>query len=259
MSDVTTDQPTARPEQPRRGGRRALVVVLGIVVVLAVLVVVAEFVLRGVVDRIIAEQVEKSLPEGTTGQVEAHAGGVVIPQLIAGRLDAVEISSDRITVEGIPLGADVTAHDVPIDGQGSVRDVSGDVTLASGSVKDLSKYSPLFDRLSLVDGGVELAGRTDVLGYGIEYAARGSVAAQDSGRGITITPKSIRITNNTLGLDVDDIPGVVGTHVQVCTARFLPEQLRVDDLSVTKQHATVHVTADELPLSEEGLRTTGTC
>ena len=42
-----------------------------LVVVLAGLVVVAEFVLRGVVDRIIAQQVEQSLPDGTTGQVDA--------------------------------------------------------------------------------------------------------------------------------------------------------------------------------------------
>lgn len=258
MSDVTTDHPAATPPRRRRGPR-ALLVVLGIVVVLAVLVVVAEFVLRGVVDRLIGEQVEQSLPAGTTGTVEAHAEGVVIPQLIAGTLDDVEISSRKITVQGIPLAADVTVRDVPIDGKGSVHDVDGTVTLASGSVKDLAKYSPLFERLTLVDGGVELAGDANVLGYKIGYAARGTVAAQSSGAGITITPKSIRITNSALGVNVDDIPGVVGNPVRVCTARFLPEQLRVRDLTVTRAHATVRVTADELPLSEQGLQTTGRC
>ncbi len=109
-----TAAPAARPKR-----RRWPIVLVVVLVVLAALVVIAEFVLRGVVDRIIAEQVEQSLPEGTTGQVEAHADGVVIPQLIGGALDQVEISSRKITVDGIPLAADVTVHDVPVDGKGT--------------------------------------------------------------------------------------------------------------------------------------------
>lgn len=250
--------PATAPKQRHRG-RTTAIVLVSVLVVLAVLVVVAEFVLRGVVDRQVAQQVEQSLPDGTTGSVDAHAKGVIIPQLIAGSLDDVDIHSKRITVDGIPLAADVTVHDVPIDGAGAVHDVDGTVTLASSSVKDLAKYSPLFERMSLVDGGVELSGKTAVLGYQISYLARGSVVAQGDGRGITITPKTVRITNSALDLDVGAIPGVTNTPVPVCTARFLPEDLRVRSLDVTKQQATVRIVADELPLSERGLQTTGRC
>ncbi|WP_420367914.1 DUF2993 domain-containing protein [Curtobacterium sp. L1-20] len=246
------------PETPRKR-RRWPVVLVVVVLVLAVLVVVAEFVLRGVVDRMIAQQVEQSLPDGATGRVEAHANGIVIPQLISGSLDDVEISSRKLTVDGIPLAADVTAHDVPIDGKGDVRDVDGNVTLASSSVKDLAKYSPLFDRLSLADGGVELSGKTAVLGYDISYAAKGAVVAQDDGKGITITPKTVRITNSALGLKVDSIPGVTNVPVQVCTAQFLPSQLRVRSLDISSSRASVRVTADSLPLNEQGLQTVGRC
>lgn len=242
-----------------RKRRRWPVVLVVVVVVLAALLVVAEFVLRGVVDRIIAQQVEQSLPSGATGEVQAHATGIVIPQLLGGRLDEVEISSEKLTIDGIPLAADVTAHDVPVDGKGAVRDVDGHVRLAASSVKDLAKYSPLFDRLSLVDGGVELSGTTAVLGYDITYAAKGDVAAQDDGKGITITPKTVRITNSSLGLKVDSIPGVTNVPVEVCTARFLPSQLRVRSLDVTASEATVRVTADSLPLNEAGLQTVGSC
>ncbi|TDN44827.1 DUF2993 family protein [Curtobacterium flaccumfaciens] len=245
--------------EPTRKGRRWPVVLIVVVVVLAVLVVVAEFVLRGVVDRMIAQQVEQSLPAGATGTVQAHANGVVIPQLIGGSLDEVEISSEKLTIDGVPLAADVTAHDVPIDGKGDVRDVDGHVTLASSSVKDLAKYSPLFDRLSLADGGVELSGTSAVLGYDITYAAKGAVVAQDDGKGITITPKTVRITNSALGLKVDSIPGVTNVPVEVCTARFLPSQLRVRSLDITSSQASVRVTADSLPLNEQGLQTVGKC
>ncbi len=192
---------------PSRRRRRWPIVLAVVLVVLAALVVVAEFVLRGVVDRIIAEQVDEALPAGTTGEVQAHAEGIVIPQLLRGSLDEVAISSDRITVEGIPLAADVTAHDVPVDGTGDVQDVDGTVTLAADAVKDLSRYSPLFDRVRLADGGVVLRGSTAVLGYQIRYSAEGAVVAQSDGRGITITPQSVRIDNTALGLDVDSIPG----------------------------------------------------
>ncbi|MBT2503336.1 DUF2993 domain-containing protein [Curtobacterium sp. ISL-83] len=242
-----------------RKRRRWPLVVVAIVVVLAVLLVIAEFVLRGVVDRIIAQQVEQSLPSGTTGKVTAHAGGIVIPQLLRGSLDQVHITSDRLTVQGIPLAADVTAHDVPVNGKGDVRNVDGHVTLASSSVKHLAKYSPLFDRMTLVDGGVELSGTSSVVGYQITYAAKGAVVAQPDGKGITITPKSVRITNSSLGLKVDSIPGVTNVPIQVCTAKFLPAQLRVRDLDISSARASVRVTADTLPLNEQGLRTVGTC
>lgn len=250
---------TASSAPRKHRGRTVAIVLVVLVVVLAVVVVVAEFVLRGVVDRMIAQQVEQSLPAGTTGTVEAHADGVVIPQLLRGTLDDVAISSRRLTVDGVPLAADVTVHDVPVDGKGSVRDVDGTVRLASDAVSDLSKYSPLFERVRLIDGGVELRGSATVLGFRIGYAADGSVTAQSDGRGVTITPKTVRITNSSLGLKVDDIPGVSDVPVPVCTAQFLPEQLRVRSLRVTSAAATVRITADELPLNEAGLRTTGRC
>lgn len=245
--------------EPTRKRRRWPVVLVVVVLVLAVLAVVAEFVLRGVVDRTIADQVEQSLPEGATGEVTAHADGIVIPQLLAGTLADVHITSDRLTVDGVPLAADVTARDVPVDGQGDVHDVDGHVTLAATSVKDLAKYSPLFQRLRLVDDGVELSGSTAVLGYDISYAATGAVTTQSDGRGVTITPRNVRITNPDLGLGVDAIPGVTDVPVQVCTARFLPEQLRIRSLDITARQATVRVTAGTLPLTEQGLRTVGSC
>jgi hypothetical protein len=244
---------------PNRRRRRWPIVLVVVLVVLAALVVVAEFVLRGVVDRIIAEQVEEALPAGTTGEVQAHAEGIVIPQLLRGSLDEVDIASDRITVQGVPLAADVTAHDVPVDGAGDVRDVDGTVTLAAGAVKDLATYSPLFDRVRLVDGGVVLRGSTAVLGYDISYSAEGSVALQSDGRGVTITPRTVRLDNTALGLNVDSIPGVTKVPVRVCTAQFLPEQLRIRSLDITAAKASVRVTADALPLNEAGLRTVGRC
>jgi hypothetical protein len=253
---LSSDRP---PERRGRAGRIVLFAVLGVVVLLIVLVVVAEFVLRRVVDDQIASKVESSLPSGTSGQVDAVAHGLIIPQLLTGSLDDVDLSSKKLTVDGIPLGVDVTAHGVPISGSGSIGSVNGQVTIAASAVHDLSKYNALFGKMSLRNGGVALSGSTSLLGFEIDYEATGKVAAQTSGKGITITPQKVSVTNSALGVDVNRIPGVSNTPVSVCTAQFLPEALRVRSLDIDSSSATVRVTASDLPMSESGLRQTGSC
>jgi hypothetical protein len=257
MADaMTTESPRRRRS---RAGRIALFVVLGIVVLLIVLVVVAEFVLRQVVNREVAAKVEASLPAGTTGHVEAHAHGLIIPQLLAGSLDDVDLTSPKLTVQGIPLGVNVTAHGIPLSGEGTVNAVEGSVSLAGSSVHSLAKFNALFGKLSLRNGGVTLAGSTSVLGFTIDYAAEGTVAAQSSGTGITITPQKVSVTNSALGFDLNNIPGVTKTPVSVCTSQFLPASVRVRSLDITSAKATVRVTASNLPLSQSALKKTGTC
>jgi hypothetical protein len=253
----------ATPEQPARTkhtGRTALVWVVAVVVVLAVLVVIAEFVLRGVVDRMVAEQVEKALPEGTTGQVEAHADGVVIPQLLSGSLDDVTITSKRITVQGIPLAVHARVRDVPIDGQGSTGAIAGRVTLAGSAIKDLGVLDQVAGDISLRQGGIAYSGSTKFLGYAIDYRVLADLAAASNGQGITVTPQKVSVTNSQLGIDIGgNIPGVSGKAIGVCTAKYLPEALRLRSIDITKSDAAVRVTAAHLPLSEDGLRKTGTC
>jgi hypothetical protein len=254
---AATSEATPRRKHP---GRTALIWVVSVVVVLAVLVVVAEFVLRGVVDRMIAEQVEKALPKGTTGQVHAHADGVVIPQLLAGDLDDVTITSRRITVQGIPLAVRATAHDVPVDGQGSTGAVDGRVTLAGSAIKDLGVLDQVAGDIALRKGGIAYSGSTKFLGYQIDYRVLADLAAASNGKGITVTPQKVSVTNDQLGIDIGGaVPGLSGRAVDVCTAKYLPAALRLRTIDITGSDASVRVTAAHLPLSEEGLRTTGSC
>ena len=139
-------------------------------------------------------------------------------------------------------------------------DVDGTVTLASDSVKDLAKYSPLFDRLSLIDGGVQLSGSTAVLGYDIGYLAQGSVDGPERRQGHHDHAEDG--AHHQLGARPQggQHPGRhghagAGLHRQVPAAR----RCRVRSLDVSASSAEVRITADQLPLSEQGLQTTGTC
>ena len=97
-------------DEPRPTRRRARWpwVVLVIVLVLAALVVAAEFLARailpGIVRGIVIEQLD--LPQDQ--QLDVDAAGILLPQLIGGRLDELHLTTDAVTFGGITGAADVT-------------------------------------------------------------------------------------------------------------------------------------------------------
>src|SRR5690606_11550619 len=102
-------------------------VLLIVVGILAVLLVAAEFVARrilpGVVRGIVIEQLE--LP--TDQQLDVDASGILLPQLIGGRLDELHLKTDAVTIGGVTGAAAVTAVGVPLRG--------GDLDGAAGTVR----------------------------------------------------------------------------------------------------------------------------
>ena len=225
-------------------------------VVLAVLVVRRRVVLRGVVDRPSRQQVEQSLPDGTTVAVEAHAEGSSSRSSSHGSLDHVDDLVGGLTVDGIPLAADVDVQDVPMDGKGDVRDVDGTVTLGvverqgpgevqpavrpadPGSRRRASNYAAQLRRARLTTC-------TD--------AATATPVAQDDGRGITITPKTAaHHRTRALGLEVDPIPARRhGVAVPVLPRAHVPRPRRAGLRSLDARSRT------GLPLTADGAAATG--
>src|SRR5690606_6430992 len=103
------------PIRPRRA--RWPWVLLVIVILLGALAVTAELLARsilpGVVRGIVIEQLE--LPGDQ--QLEVDAAGILMPQLIAGRLDELRLTSDEVTFEGITGAVEVTALGVSLRGE----------------------------------------------------------------------------------------------------------------------------------------------
>ena len=247
------------PKRPHRGGRIALIALVVVLVLVAVLLVVAEFVVRGIVDRTIADRVEQSLPDGSTGQVHADAHGIVLPQLLGGTLDDVDVSSKRLTVQGVPFAVTATVHDVPVSGTGSTGAIDGRVRLASSAVQDLGILDQVSGDITLRKGGIAWDGTTTILGYDVDYRVLADLAAASNGKGVTVTPQTVRVTDSDLGLDFGgSVPGVSGTPVNLCTATYLPAELRLRSLDITAA-ASARLSGAHLPLSEKGLLTTGTC
>ena len=84
-------------------------VLLIIVAVVAVLVVAAEIIARAVLPSVVRGIVIEQLDLPADQQIDVAASGILLPQLIGGRLDELHLSSEKVTIGGITGSADVTA------------------------------------------------------------------------------------------------------------------------------------------------------
>ncbi|WP_219927651.1 LmeA family phospholipid-binding protein, partial [Microbacterium sp. HMWF026] len=99
MTDAVA--PPARPR--RRTGRVVVLVVL--VVLLIAAVVAAEFIARSVVTSTVRSLVVKNVGLPADQDVDVQLAGLVLPQVIAGRLDEVAVASDDVALG--PITGDV--------------------------------------------------------------------------------------------------------------------------------------------------------
>jgi hypothetical protein len=142
--------------------RRATLVVTGVVVLLVVAgAVVSDLVLRSVVEQRLAASVRDSLGASGAEKVVVSTHRPLLLQLPGGRIDAVTVTADRVTLEqgamtgvrieatGVTIRRPYTAAGVTITGTVPIQtirdrvaaktpdvavDVAGDVLRASGSV-----------------------------------------------------------------------------------------------------------------------------
>jgi hypothetical protein len=95
-------------------------VVLVVIVVLAALAVASELVARAVLPGIVRSVVVQQLHLPADQQLDVQAAGILVPQLISGTLDELQLSSDAVTIGGVTGAAHVTAPGVPLHG-GALR------------------------------------------------------------------------------------------------------------------------------------------
>lgn len=125
--------PVAVPP-PRRGARWPWAVGV-VVVVLAAFVVGGEFVARAVVAQQIRSQVITALKLPTNQQLDVNVGGIVLPQLITGRLDEVRLSSKSVTIGPITSAVQVDATGVPIRG-GALGSAKGTFRITADQLEE---------------------------------------------------------------------------------------------------------------------------
>jgi hypothetical protein len=247
---------------PSRSGRRTgriLLVVLGVVVVLGLLVVVADLVARSIAQQRVADEIEQQLPDGVEGAVDVRIGGFsVIAQYLSGRMDEVSLSAPELDVNGSPVAVDVVMHGVPVDLDQPVGRVAATLTIDEASLNRLVEGGGVGE-LTLGDGTVGYEGSIQVLGLTVDYSA--TAEAEAAGDRVLLTPVDVTVGGLGGSLDVSGLVSkVLGDEpVEICTAKYLPDGVRVEGIRVEPGEATVHLGAEQLVLDESTLAAKGSC
>ena len=245
---------------PRR--RRWPWVLLIVVVILAVLVVAAELLVRTVLPGIVRGIVIEQLDLPADQQLDVQADGILIAQLIGGRLDELHLSTDAVTLGGITGAADVTARGVSLQGD-DLASADGTVRIDQSQFESLLSSSDLpLDTITFAAPDVTAEGAVSVLGMSIPVALTATPGAADGD--LTLTPVRLVIAGAELdAAQVADRLGDVGARLtetqRICIADQLPAGVTLTDLRIQGSEAVVDLSVDGAIVTDATLQQNGTC
>lgn len=237
-------------------------VVLIVVVVLAALVVAAEFIARAVLPGVVRSIVIEQLDLPADQQLDVETTGLLLPQLIGGRLDTLHLSTDSVTLEGITGAADVTATGVPLRG-GDLGGADGTIRIDQDQFTSLLATSDLpVDSVELDEPNATLGGSFDVLGTAVPVSVTLTPGAVDGD--LELTPVAASVG----GIDIDlsrvgSSLGGLGDNLteprRVCIADQLPAGLTLTGLQIVGDAAVIDVDVNGAIVTDEALQEKGTC
>ncbi|QHC59343.1 DUF2993 domain-containing protein [Rathayibacter sp. VKM Ac-2760] len=253
-------------EAPRRHrGRRIAIVVVVLVVLLAAAAVVGDVLARRAVADTAASSIREalSLPADHPVDVEV-AGWAVLPQLIGGTLDRLDIRSEDVAFGDLNGDVDATLEGVPASGSGAIGSGRATVALDPASVSTLvaARSELPIDGVTLdpplvrLNTSVEVLGLTLAAGVGIELGAADGA--------IELTPSEVTAGGTTISAaDVEDRFGAVAEGLlaarSVCIADAVPQGLSLTDVEVTADSLDASFDLSPTFLSDPAQQETGVC
>lgn len=247
---------------PARRRRRWPWVLLIVVIVLAGLVVAAELVARSVLPGVVRGIVIDQLDLPADQQLDVEADGILLPQLIGGRLDRLHLSTDAVTLEGITGAVDVTATGVPLRG--------GDLSSASGTIRiDQDQFTALLattdlpvDTVTLDEPNATVSGSITVLGLAVPVSLTLTPGAVDGD--LELTPVSlsvggVEIDATQVGSNLGSIGADLTQPQRICIADQLPAALTLTGLAIDGSTAVIDIDVDGAIATDESLLEKGTC
>lgn len=226
----------AQQPAPRRRRRRWPWVVLGAVLLLALLVVVAELVARAVVPGIVRDVVIENMDLPADQQLDVDVSGILLPQLVRGRLDQVHLASDSVELGGITGAVEVSATDV-VFGTGAIGAASGSVTIDEAQFATLVEKADLpIEEVTLDSPDVTVGGSIDIFTMSVPLSVTVEPGAEEGE--LLLTPVSVSIAGMDVDLsDVADRLGGIGDGLtqphRVCIADRLPAGLTLTGFEIS--------------------------
>jgi len=250
----------AAPRATRR--RRWPWVLLIVVIVLAALAIAGELLARALLPGIVRGIVIEQLDLPSDQQLDVDASGILLPQLIGGRLDSLHLSTDSVTIQGITGAADVTATGVPLNG-GDLGGATGAISIDEAQFTSLLADTDLpVDDVSFDAPDATVSGSVQVLALSIPVSLTVTPGVADGD--LQLTPQSFSIGGVVVDADqVKATLGSIGTNLTrtqtICIADQLPAGVTVTGLEVRGTKAVIDVSVNGAIVTDAGLQQPGVC
>lgn len=250
--------------RPRRRTGRTIAIVAVIVVVVAGLLVAAEAIARSAVASTVRSLVVQKVGLPADQPVDVEVPGIVLPQLISGRLDEVGVSADDVAIGSLTGDVRVRLQGVPVAGGAAASGGSASVRLDPAQLRALLSQIPDFpsDTVGTAAPDVTLSTRFSVFGVPIPVGI--SLTPGAAGGDLTFTPSSFELGGNRV--DAETLRGQLGGVADgalrtwnLCIADRLPAGLTLDSVTVQGDDLVAMFAIDGGLLDDPALQQNGTC
>lgn len=250
--------------RPRRRTGRTIAIVAIIVVVIAGLLVAAEVIARSAVTNTVRSLVVQQVGLPADQQVDVEVPGIVLPQLVAGRLGEVVVSAPDVALGPLTGDVRVDLQDVPVAGGSPAAGGSASVRLDPDQLRALLSQIPDFPAETIGTAAPDLTLSTQLSVFGIAIPVGVSVTPGAAEGDLTLTPTSFELGGNRV--DADTLRGQVGGVADgvlrtwsLCIADRLPAGLALTSVSVQGADVVATFDIDGRILSDPAVQQNGTC
>jgi hypothetical protein len=258
-----TDATTPRSPSGRKTGRWIAVIVV-VVVLLAAVVVAAEFIARSVVTSTVRSLVVSNVGLPDDQDVDVQVAGLVLPQVIGGRLDEVAVASDDVTLGPITGDVRVDLRGVPVSAGSPAEGGTASVRLDQEQVRALLAELPDLPAGTIDVAAPDVTFETSLSLFGIGIPVGVAVTPGAAEGDLTLTPSSFQVAGNVL--DADTLRGQFGGVAdgilqtsRLCIADRLPAGLTLTSASVQGQDLVATFDIAGAIVSDPALQVDGTC
>jgi len=249
---------------PRRRTRRWIAVLVVVVVLLAGALVAAEFIARSAVTSTVRSLVVKNVGLSDDQNVDVSVAGLVLPQLLGGRLDEVAVSSNDVTLGPITGDVRVDLRGVPISGGAAADGGVASVRLDQEQLKALLAEVPDLPASTVALAAPDVNLETSLSLFGISIPVGVGVTPGAAAGELTLTPSSFQVGGNAI--DADTLRGQFGgvadavvNTTSLCIADRLPRGLTLTSATVQGQDLVAMFDVAGGILNDPALQSDGTC
>jgi hypothetical protein len=254
-------------EAPPRRRRRTwpwIVTLLIVVALIAGAAVGAEALARGAVQGGVRQLVVMQLDLPADQPVDVEVDGLVLPQLLSGRLGEITVASPDATLGPVAGDVEVTLTDVPISADAAAGPGSATVRLDEAQLQGLLGTIEGFPAESVAISEANVTVSTELSLFGASFPLGVALQPGAAGGNLTMTPTAFQLGGTDVSADAlrTQFGGLADTVLRewsVCVAENLPAALTLISAATADGAIVATFDIDGAVIIDPALRQPGTC